>query len=43
MFIQTCLKMYLCRIPVSVTVQYMPMYDSPYIKCSDHNFLHGQF
>jgi len=42
MFILTYLKMYLCRIPGPITVQYMPMYDSPYIKWSDHSFLHGQ-
>lgn len=42
-FIQTRLKMCLCRIPVSIAVQYMPLYDSPHVKCSDHNFLHGQF
>jgi hypothetical protein len=37
MFIQTYLKMYLCRIPGPITAQYMPIYDSLYIKWSGTN------
>jgi hypothetical protein len=35
--------MYLCTIPLSITVQYMTMYDSPYRIRNDRNFLYGQF